>query len=950
MINIPTEFKNILSINEKLSAIVMKTVSDFSDIICHSQFEFFPEYTDHKIDHLNKVLETALYLSDDSGIDLLTPEDICTLVLSTLLHDIGMHLTHEGFLSLIEGDYPGRIVHSFDSLTWGGIWHSYINELKKLSGKELINIFGLEFEVKELPKNKELLTRLDRKVIGEFIRRHHPRLAHEIALFGFPTKHLEVIMFAPELEDGLKDIIGVVARSHGMNIRDTFSYLETKFYKAWRNPRNVKCIYHMVLLRIADYLHITSERAPQIYLNTNKISSTISRVEWDLHKAVKEINYELPDKETLFVIAEPADSLEFLKLKKRFTDIQYEVDTSWAILGEVYNFMNNYRDLGIKIRRVQSNLDNVKEFSRTVSYLPREVRCESSPDLIKLLIAPLYGDSPSFGVRELLQNSIDACRERKICEDKLNNPYEPLVKIEICTENEISYFKISDNGSGMNEDVIVNYFLKAGSSFRDSRYWRAQYLKDNGQSIVQRSGRFGVGVYAGFLIGENIKVKTRHINEEQSYKFDVNLKQEQIEVKVSIDKQDIGTDICIEITNSIIEVFKEQLKNGSRYRESAWFEWYRLSDVKVEITIPKEWDAFRTRIENVALIERDDEKQHVLFPNGYNEAHWTYDYYLSDYLSQNLICNGIIIPEGYRLKGYDFPKFDKTNAPLLMVSDYDGHLPLTLDRNKIYGDLPFKELLIRDICKDILAAQLMLTTLNFDSHGNYKIINNYLEHNALCNESYSFPAIEEADLLFFKEGFCLAHSHNIDKLGLSKVSKIWINNLGESFLDKESMLNGVIFTERKPNAISDYKNIIDNFHLSVDKHYIISGKQIIINKEKYKYLLERDRMRAGFKKEVVEKKVGKNIVLLEVGDTGSNEIDFELFDKNHEKFHLFCEYFVGSKIERSNVDQNDLEDIFTSVLEEFMDDRILIPYDLRERRETHSRAFNGLSSYSKKYN
>jgi hypothetical protein len=30
------------------------------------------------------------------------------------------------------------------------------------------------------------LAESDRKLIGEFIRRHHPRLAHEFAVFGVP--------------------------------------------------------------------------------------------------------------------------------------------------------------------------------------------------------------------------------------------------------------------------------------------------------------------------------------------------------------------------------------------------------------------------------------------------------------------------------------------------------------------------------------------------------------------------------------------------------------------------------------------------------------------------------------------------------------------------------------------------------------------------------------------
>lgn len=954
MMRVPDEFINILKMNDKLYTSVMKTVYDFSDIIQNSQFEFFPEYTDHKIDHLNRVLETAHYLTKDSGLDLLTPEDICTLILSTLLHDIGMHVTHEGFLSLIEDEYEGNNIQGFDNYSWNELWQQYIKELKRLNGTSLINIFGQEFEVKEPPRNKDYLTRLDRKVIGEFIRRHHPRLAHEITLFGFPTKKNEVIKFGVDLEEGLRDIIGVVARSHGLDIRKTFEYLESKFDKAWRNPRNVKCIYHMVILRVSDYLHITSERAPKVYLNTNNISSTVSRLEWDLHKSINEINYDMPDRESLFIIADPSDSLKYIKLKQRFKDIQYEIDTSWAIMGEVYNFMENYKTLGIKIRRIQSNLDNVEKFSDSVSYLPKEVRCDSSPELIKLLIAPLYGHNPSFGVRELLQNSIDACKERQIYEEKAQNSYRPLITIEIYTENEVKYIKIKDNGIGMNEDVIVNYFLKAGASFRDSYYWRSHFIQENGKSIVQRNGRFGVGVFAGFLIGEKIKVRTSHTNGEITYEFEVNLSQEQIEVNVSKLKKEIGTEIIIELSDTIYQTLENQLKSESRYDEyPAWFDWYKLSDIKIEISIPKEWEIYEYKIENLKFIEQDDVNQRSLLIEDFNEIRWTYNNILNS-TRHNLICNGIIIPKGYNLKGFDFPKFT-ASLPLVIVTDYDGNLPLTLDRDRIYGDLPFKEKLIEDICKDILAQHLLLPSLEFDSYGSFKIINSILSNDSLEKGSYAFRVIEESELLFLKDGSCLVHSYNIDKLGLKKINKIWINNLEDNFINNENQLNGIIFSDRIPSAITDFKNVLENKYLSLDKHYEIKGKRIVIQKDRYKYLFDKDRLKNSFKKEVEVKRIGNNVICLETGETDRDNYDFEMFDHNFDKFGLYCEYFIGDKVDRKVVEQNrhnqdELIDIFSGVLKEILDDKVLIPYDLQNRQNLHSKGIEILSKYFPRYN
>jgi hypothetical protein len=55
----------------------------------------------------------------------------------------------------------------------------------------------------------------DRVLIGEFIRRHHARLAHEIALVGVPGPTGNAIQLNA-LPPDLADLAGLIARSHGL--------------------------------------------------------------------------------------------------------------------------------------------------------------------------------------------------------------------------------------------------------------------------------------------------------------------------------------------------------------------------------------------------------------------------------------------------------------------------------------------------------------------------------------------------------------------------------------------------------------------------------------------------------------------------------------------------------------------------------------------------------------
>ncbi len=934
MLSIPKRFDDILKKNYSLYGVVMKTCADYSEIIKNSEFEFFPEYTDHRIDHLNHVLNTCDFIITDESFEFMTAEDITVLVLAVLLHDIGMHITHEGILSLTKGTLKHRKVPNMDRLDWDELWNTYLNEIKRFSDKNIRNIFGSIVNIKEPPKNKDLLTRHDRKLYGEFIRRYHPRMAHEIALYGFPSKDNKTISFAEGLDEDFKAIIGIVARSHGMDLRDTYSYLKGEFGKIWKTPRGVKVIFLMVILRIADYLHITSERAPIISLNTKNITSTISKKEWDLHRSVKEISNDLPDSESLYIVSEPENSEIYLKMKRLIKDIQKELDTSWGVLGEVYGSLGEYNKLKLKLRRIQSNLED-DDYLKKLNYIPKEIFCSSDTDLLKLLIAPLYGDNISFGVRELLQNAVDACKEREILNKKEGqlNQYTPEICIKIIQEDENNYFVIKDNGIGMNEDIIVNYFLKAGASFRNSEIWKKDYEDEGHNSMVQRTGKFGVGVFAGYILGEQMEVRTRHLKSNQVLRFLVGIDQEQIEVcrLGATSFEEVGTEIKIKISNKVLEEFKAQLIKSPRYGEAAWFDWYKLEEPKVLIEVPDEWP--KHKIENYKEFKEREAVLRTIKVKDYKEVKWTYD--LNYGGSNNLISNGIIIPKGYNIKGSSFPSFE-SGGPTIVMLDYDGKLPLSLNRNEVYGDLPFQEELIRDVVKDINKELLSMSVLDIDSSGRITVINNQINHKSLNDRHYSYyrSAIEEKDIILFETGYCLFLSYNVEIMKINKITKIWSDSLDDMFINQRSLLKGIIFSDKKIKAIDDYKKVMDIEQLGTDRNFKITSKRIILNKTKFDYLMEGDRMRVGFKNNIHVERRGDNIVSVIQGNPGESLYEFDFLDKNYKDFTIIVEYGIGELVSKNEESSN----ISYEIAKELFGDKVIIPYFERDGLciESHS--------------
>ncbi|WP_161601482.1 HD domain-containing protein [Paenibacillus luteus] len=131
---------DVLDNDTYLAGIVRSTISRFEEIIQESKFEFFPEYTKHDCSYVEAVLANSKYLIGES-LSLLNARDIAILILSILAHDLGMHLTFEGFNRFL-GKGKQEVIKGIDNLTWLEEWNKYLQESKKWSGKKRQEIFG----------------------------------------------------------------------------------------------------------------------------------------------------------------------------------------------------------------------------------------------------------------------------------------------------------------------------------------------------------------------------------------------------------------------------------------------------------------------------------------------------------------------------------------------------------------------------------------------------------------------------------------------------------------------------------------------------------------------------------------------------------------------------------------------------------------------------------------
>jgi hypothetical protein len=460
--------------------------------------DHFPEYTLHGLSHIQAVLDYADKLIPVNDFNKLTELDVSILVLGIFLHDLGMYVKCDGLKYLLSLESKTiRNEVTGEKYTWQTAWNNHIKKLKNASGSELDEVFG---------DKDHLFDFSSQEVRAVFIRKYHHEIALHIAQSGFPGYVNHAVLKG--LDSDRAKLVGILAKSHGVSLRsmkvdtDSFGYDNNL-------PLNVPIYYLMSILRLADLLDADGKRAPKILSDMNEFSSDYSANEWTLNQLIKGRQWpaQMSKPETIKIIASPTNSTQYLELANWFGYWQKELDTSWAVIGEMHGdkYCDQYK---ISVRRITSNI-----FEEKYNYVTRPIGLKVNPDIVKLLVGPLYGDDPSYGVRELLQNAIDACNERTAIDKTVGE-----IVVEVNTESGI--FSITDNGIGMSEDVIANYYLSAGSSYRYSEQWSEKFTDAEGNPKVARSGRFGIGALATFLIGNRAKVFTRHIDDEQGYYFE----------------------------------------------------------------------------------------------------------------------------------------------------------------------------------------------------------------------------------------------------------------------------------------------------------------------------------------------------------------------------------------------------------------------------------------------
>lgn len=467
----------------------------------------YDNYTMHDMNH---GLRVAAYMEDiafgidadaDARMDAFNGLELALMLLSAILHDIGMFITKQDMQ-----DIKNNIIrHNSGSVTFEGVLKVVSNETEAV--KEIVR-----------------LTHAAR--IEEFINFHFDggqTIANILQLNG---KY-------PYWED-----LVLICKAHG----EDYSFISSMRTELTKGEYTYNLQYLAAILRIADLLDLDRQRTPILWYSMMELKG-FSRDEWEKHFIIqneKKFKSHLDGKIQIYFDGKSNDAKIHRKYLRYIDQLREELERADNLL--------NYRAANPKYKLLISTKVDDRVQTEGFKYADLRLNLDYSSITELLMGQNIYGDS-RLGLRELIQNSIDACKLMKeVNSGGLDYP-DPSITVSF-SENK-NYVKVKDTGIGMTLDVVKKHFLNVGKSYYKSNAY--QYENHTYQPI----GQYGIGFLACFLLSNTVQVKTKHYSSSEINHIELERDSEYVVTNTEKTGNFWGTEITLEY-KKFFEIFKSE--------------------------------------------------------------------------------------------------------------------------------------------------------------------------------------------------------------------------------------------------------------------------------------------------------------------------------------------------------------------------------------------------------
>ncbi len=478
----------------------IKSVFDYVKDLLPQVVNVFSNYTQHDVDHSIMITNYMYDIIDD--VEKMNDLEIAMMIFSALLHDIGMVVLDKE-IERIKKDDP-EIIEC-----------KYTVVLESLKDEKL--------------------------ALQECIRPiHAKRSALHIAHMRKDKQSWFVL--PNNTNNNIAEEIQKICQSHG----ETFQWIKTELSQdCYKGCYSYNAQYIALLLRLSDLLDIDESRTPMhLYQLINP--EGIGDLEWRQHFIIANtpkihIN-ETTKQKVIRLYGESSDPKVHRKLLKFIDYINQE-------LLDSINLSDTFQDKKYAII-FKSNIENKIQ---TKKFTFSDFRLDLDYNAVTQLLMGehIYGDK-KYGLRELVQNSIDACMLMEEVstnhKDYLYKKYEPY--INIIFNRDKKELIITDNGVGMSLNILKKYFLNVGVSYYSSNEYKYKGYSYN------PIGNYGIGFLSCFMMSYDVKIESKHYADQKLNKIELVRNSEYICLTQEQSTKMQGTDIILDL-DQFLAVFPD---------------------------------------------------------------------------------------------------------------------------------------------------------------------------------------------------------------------------------------------------------------------------------------------------------------------------------------------------------------------------------------------------------
>lgn len=493
-------FKTLVKRNEakKILDKVVYLVDKVSPILETIGKGAFQDYTLHSPLHSRKLLHLAEFIIPEETLEQLSNLEIAFMIMSFYIHDIGMVVSQKRKEDiLVNPDFANFLESNKD-----------IKERIDTIRDDIASVP----DDKKIPYEVHLAQTIDASITKYLRPKHAKRATYEEALRDFETERQDLFKCN---DRSFRDPLIQVCSSHNEK-SSVLTQLDEDGSPILPNDflcgdQRLNLQYCAAVLRLADILDFDAERTPESLFRALGIEDKklpgfkISLQEWNKQMAVKSILFT----DTEIVVQADSTSPSIgQSVKSMCADIEREIrDTSSFILKAPKDVADKYKlNLPLVVRA-----DIRKKGYADLNY---SIHLDDKSIMTLLMGENLY-ERAQVALRELVQNSIDAC----VLRTKLEKTLTPEITVSVSRDADgRAWVLVRDNGIGMDSNVLSNYFFKIGKSYYQSADFKV-FSKKKSINGFNPISRFGIGILSVFMIGDALKVTTQNGYSESDKKL-----------------------------------------------------------------------------------------------------------------------------------------------------------------------------------------------------------------------------------------------------------------------------------------------------------------------------------------------------------------------------------------------------------------------------------------------